>query len=166
MLRLGPLALLLPLTAAACSPTLGVRGQLTIRARDEMHCPDVERVLQLTEDAFEVDGCQRMVEYADAAPGPERDWVRLLPAVRLAARDTGCSLEQLSEATVESPTRRTFSGCGATASYALECGVADGCRWNREGDVVRAPPPPGPAVITPVSTPTATDTIPPPPGAP
>ncbi len=156
--------------AVGCGPTLGVRGQLTVRARDELTCQDVERVLQLAEDAFEVDGCQRMVEYTDVQAGEGREWVRMLPAVRLAAEDMQCGLDQLREGEDATPVWRSFSGCGARATYALGCSQGVGCRWTRDGDVVRTTAtlpitPTAPAVITPVSTPPSSDVVPPPPGA-
>ncbi len=133
MRRSSSPAVLFALVVLACGPTLGVHGQLVVRAREQMGCEQLTRVVQLTENAFEVDGCGRMVEYTDSVAGEERDFRAMTPAATLAAEDTHCAVEQLAPVGERAPTHRTYSGCGSTASYVLACQDAGGCHWERDG---------------------------------
>jgi hypothetical protein len=145
-----------------CGPTLGVRGHLAEQARIDMGCDHLRRVIQLTDDAFEVDGCGRMVEYGDSGMGDDRSFHRMTPAATVAAEDMRCDLDQLQVVEERFPTRRTFTGCGSRVSYDLHCTEGVGCHWQRDGEVVRAvitPAPPSMLQTTP------TTEVPPPPGA-
>lgn len=124
--------------AVGCGPTLGVRGQLVQQAGQQNPCEHMTRVAQLSENAFEVDGCGMMVEYTDVLGGPERAFQPMVPAASLAASDTHCRLDQLVLGSDAAPMRRTFTGCGLTASYALVCVDEGGCHWDRVGTPVAA----------------------------
>jgi hypothetical protein len=155
--------------AYGCGPTLGVRGRLAEQARTDMRCEEVNRVLQLTDYAFEVRGCGVIAEYGDSGMGSERVFHRITPAATIAAAETQCGLDDLQSIEERFPTRRTFVGCGSTVSYDLMCAEGVGCHWERDGEMARsviapvvlptAPPP-----ITPTPT-DATEVVPPPPGA-
>lgn len=116
----------------ACGPTLGVHGMLAARAREQIGCDHMTRVVQLTENAFEVDGCGQMLEYTDALAGTERDFQSMTPAASLAAADTHCSYDQLQLVGSGEPTHRAFQGCGSPVSYTLRCADAGGCHWERD----------------------------------
>lgn len=151
------LLVIVSLAVIGCGPTLNVRGQLARRARVDMDCAAVTQVLQLAEDAFEVDGCGRMVEYTDVAEGGARHWIRLVPAARVASEELRCPLEILELGEGALADRRTFLGCGASATYALRCVEGQGCSWAREGEITWTRPP------MPMTPPTIDAPLPPPP---
>jgi hypothetical protein len=141
----------LALALAGCGPTLGARGRVTALARADIPCETPTGVRQLSELVFEVDGCGAEVEYAGTRVENAEHFVRVMPAATVASLDTRCAVDQLVTVGPREPMRRTFSGCGATATYELQCGSSTECRWARTGEVVRAetalplvvPPPPG-----------------------
>ncbi len=133
----------------ACGPTLGARGLVTARAREDIPCEQPTRVLQLAEDAFEVDGCGMEVEYTDRSAGGEWDFGRMAPAASVAAYDTHCDHAHLVSVGEREPAQRTFTGCGATATYVLACAEGIGCHWALAGEIIRSDAPP--SIIRPVS---------------
>jgi hypothetical protein len=146
-----------------CGPTLGVRGRLAEQARIDMRCDHLRRVLQITDDAFEVTGCGNLVEYGDSGTGDERAFHRITPAASVAMEDMQCDIDRLQSIDERFPTRRTFTGCGGRVSYDLHCAEGVGCHWQRDGDVVRAVITPAPVLQ--VSPPPIDTPVPPPPGA-
>lgn len=144
--------------ALGCGPTLGVRAELAARTR-ELHLCYSHRVLQLTENAFEVTGCGATVEFTDVAEGGRRELVLMQPAAALARTELQCDYGALRIVGDRAPTRRSFAGCGMSASYVLGCAPDGGCRWEREGEVVVETPVSAPTVPVGLDTP-----IPPPPG--
>lgn len=153
------LLVLVSVVTPACGPTLGVRAELAARTR-ELHLCYSHRVLQLTENAFEVTGCGATVEFTDVAEGGRRELVLMQPAAALARAELQCGYGALRIVGDRAPTRRSFTGCGMSASYVLGCAPDGGCRWEREGEVVVETPVPAPAEPVGLDT-----TIPPPPGS-
>ena len=154
-----------------CGPTLSFRARLANRAALDSGCGNAIsqdtaaslaalEVMQLAENAFEVRGCGEIREYTRAGPGHEL--VAMAPAASVAAHDTGCAITQLQPAGRREPAERAFTGCGMTASYALECADGVGCHWAAVsvGRVAQSAPP-----MALPAPPTDTIMVPAPPGA-
>ncbi len=142
----------------ACGPTLGVRAQLVTRAQEQFACEHGLTVRQLTENAFEVSGCGRMVEYTDTEPGSGREFRSMTPAAALAVADTSCALDAIQPVGDQGIDARTLGGCGVTARYRLACVDDGGCHWMLAGTPQRAAAaPPVDSIITPVPPPPSAD---------
>lgn len=165
--RASAISILGIVVMTACGPTLGARGNLVALAAQYTACDHMSRVAQLTENAFEVDGCGVMVEYTDTVRGSERNFRQMVPAATLAVDDLHCDLASLSSVGARVPTRREFSGCGMQARYGLVCMDEGGCHWEREGAVMHLATAAAPLIVPAAPSGSPDDaSIPPPPGAP
>lgn len=116
---------------AGCRPTVGPRMRIAeFAGAHELRCTTATAadVTQLTENAFEVRGCGRIVELTDTDPGSGRQWELIRPAASRAVDELGCALEDIEPAGPQWPVQRTFVGCGSQITYRLAC-RPEGCTW-------------------------------------